>query len=104
VWSICASGFALSGLADEGITLTRNADYAASDQKSSANKDGDKVLLVCWVLLGNVYPITPTSIEKHEFHRAKVVQGYDSHFSLVRPATQNPFEVNCIFSFCSIAY
>eukprot|EP01114_Cavostelium_apophysatum_P019510 TRINITY_DN6310_c0_g1_i2.p1 TRINITY_DN6310_c0_g1~~TRINITY_DN6310_c0_g1_i2.p1 ORF type:complete len:939 (-),score=210.77 TRINITY_DN6310_c0_g1_i2:108-2924(-) len=100
-WSICRTGFAAVGIASDattdagyfgkGIYFTSHLDYAALDCYSSANSEGEKVLILCYIVVGNTYPcIEHPQKEKDELYGKGCKPGYDSHFAVVEPADDSP--------------
>jgi hypothetical protein len=87
-WAVCNTGFAALALLDEGffgkgIYFTHFVDYAA-DIYGKANERGECLLLLTWVLLGNVYPVTDDPY-KGPVRGKGCRSGYQSHAAIVRP-------------------
>jgi len=102
--SICCTGFAnLSSVDDgyygKGIYFTSSAMYAYTYYSNSP----EPVLIVCWILTGNVYPV----IEAHNnpdpaknLLAKPLVSGYNSHYIVTNPdgSVRNDIKANTLAS------
>jgi len=85
--TICNSGFGAvpleeDGMFGRGIYLMDSAEHAILNSPQEEEK---QVLLMCWVVLGNIYPVVKDDISKLR-GRAKF-RNYDCHYVPVVPTS-----------------
>jgi len=89
---ICSSGFAALQLTDsgyfgKGIYATNSAEYAGNIYSGNEN-----VLLLCWTLLGNTFPVVKEDM--HKLQGKAAYKNYDTHFIPV--ISPNPNDSNAV--------
>jgi len=88
VWEICQTGFSTVSTVDDGwfgkgMYFTSFATYATKFY-CKANDAGEKVLIISYVVPGNVYPVVESPHdEKNSLKGQPVKNGYQSHYTIV---------------------
>jgi len=89
VWQICQTGFTTVSTVDagwfgKGMYFTSDAPYAL-DYYCKANNEGEKIVIIAFVIPGNVYPVIEDPHEEGEnsLKGKPFKNGYQSHFTVV---------------------
>jgi len=115
-WGIFQTGFASLGWTDDGyfgkgLYFSPNVEYSATNYGNLPN--GEYMMLVCWVALGNTYPVTENPFGPNNLMGKASMKGHDSHVSVVKPQLKdegcksyvpitNPSELNLPKTFTEI--
>eukprot|EP01114_Cavostelium_apophysatum_P017922 TRINITY_DN5425_c0_g1_i1.p1 TRINITY_DN5425_c0_g1~~TRINITY_DN5425_c0_g1_i1.p1 ORF type:complete len:716 (+),score=78.59 TRINITY_DN5425_c0_g1_i1:28-2175(+) len=92
-WAICQTGFASLGSTDDGyfgkgLYFSTFSEYSSRYYGDLHN--GEFLLLICWVAVGNPYPCTENPFGTNSMMGKACTKGHDSHFSVVKPVKNVP--------------
>jgi hypothetical protein len=77
-----------------GISFTQYFGYGAEyiAKHDGGNDGGATPLLLSWVIMGNVYPVTesPSSAYEEHLHGKPLKHGFDSHYALLQAESKLP--------------
>jgi len=89
-WKIAQTGMAILSQLDDGyygngMYFTSSAEYAVDLYTSPSPQQEYRTLIICWILLGNVYPCieAPSKDSPNSFYGKPVKVPHDAHYVVV---------------------